>query len=859
MRTHIVQAMTSETAKRSSRPWRGLIPAALILSACTSSASSLTPMTTPSTQVPSAAPSQAREGGASAVVVFVQDGNILAWDEASGETKTIFDGGDAIDVTMSDDGQVVAFLRRSIVRRSEVDWIEQSALWAVERSAENPRELVSAEELRRLLGASETDSTNIPQMAWIPHTHRLLYSGWTYFVQAEGESHAVPEGLYRVDADTLEHIVLRPPGNNLHFVASPDGAWIALISSTGLSFVDADGGDLRQDVLTYPAAGLLGPLFPVGVWTQDSSAFVVTGSLEESPSTNYNFTLWRVPVDGSPAQALAAITDSIVDSVAFSPDGRFAAYFRHAGPAGQPTDFGWYVTPLAPEAGPLAVPKDSHLFWKNLHWSPAGAAYASAGGSLFRLCPGAAQDTEICGHGYELGGDLAGIQWIDDSRFLYVTREPYDLYFGRLDGTRTLLAAGAEKFAAVAMTCQNNAELVVTAPSQVQSAPDTVMLTDWRFRNTGTCTWDSSYRLAFLGGERMSGPRSLYLRESVPPGGEVEMTIKVIAPVDVGAYHARWQMFGPDGTAFGAEATVDIVVPFAEPTALTPDQVVAKVAVGRHPSRIALGEGSAWVTNESAGTVSRIDLATNQVVATVQVGNLPRAVAAGYGAVWIGNVGDGTVSRIDPATNRVTATIPLDPSPQAFGSQPSGIAAGVGAIWVASGITGADHGTIARIDPETNQVVATIDVERWPSQIAAVDGAVWVTHSVTPFLTRIDPATNEISATLDLECPTTGLAADAAGVWASCLGVPVLLRIDPLTNQVVARIAIGPRSEDIVLGPSGAWVTSGPGNTLTLIDPATSLAAHVFLVGMGPLGVAVFEDDVWVVMSDEDSVWRIRP
>jgi len=798
------------------RPFRSLgyiLPAALLLSACTPAGPGPAPATTlpeaPTSASVSTAATQTA-AGASASVVFVKDGDLMVWEEATGQTDTLFDADDAIRVTLSDDGQVVAFLRRSIIGDLDSEWHEQSALWAVGRSGENPRELVSAEELRRLLDASETDSTNIPQLEWIPGTHRLLYSGWTYFVQAEGESHAIPQGLYLADADTLANTVLTPAGESIRFVPSPDGRHIALISPTGLSFLNPDGSGNRPDVLTYPSIGETGPLFPAGIWTQDSHSFLITGSLERHPSTNHNFTIWRVPLDGSPAQPLAVITASITDSVSFSPDGRYVAFFRHAGPTGQPTDFGWYVASLAPEAGPLAVPRGSYLFWRNLHWSPAGAAYAFAGRTLFQLCPGAVQDTEVCGEGFELGGDLASLDWMDGDRFLYTTREPYDLYFGRLDGASVRIAEGVENFAAIPMTCRNDAELGLdgggTTPQQM--APDTVLLMNWRIRNTGTCVWDSSYRLGFLGGERLSGPRSLYLREAVPPGEEIELLLRVIAPASAGSYQGRWQMFGPDGTLFGAVATVELVVPFDEPAALTPNQIVARVAVSINPSRVALGEGAAWVTNESAGTVSRIDLDTSQVIATVPVGNLPRHVAVGYGAVWVGNIGDGTVSRIDPATN---------------------------------------------------EIVASITVERWPGQVVALQDAVWVTHTVTPIFSRIDPETNQVSATLNLECPTMGLAADAGSVWAVCIRVPVLFRIDPATNQTTTRIAVGDQSEGVALGPGGLWVTSAAENTLMLIDPETNLAARVYSVGRGPQGVAVSQDEVWVVMSDEDAVWRIRP
>jgi len=824
----------------------------------TGAASSATPTPASTPTSPPASTEPTRAPGTGALVAFVQGGDVKVWEEATGRIDTIVESGDVIRVTMSDDGQVLAFLRRSIIGDLNSEWHEQSAMWAVDQSGENPRELVSAEELRRLLNASETDSTNIPQMAWIPGTHRLLFSGWTYLVQAEGESHAVPEGLYQADADTGAQNVIIPAGNSLRFVPSPDGRQIALLTATSVSFINADGSNLRPDVLTYPSVGMLGPLFPSGVWSRDSRSFVVTGSLEASPNTNFDFTIWRVPVDGSPAQPLAAVSDSIVDSVTFSPDGRHAAFIRVEGPPGQPTDFVWYATSLTPEAGPLAVPRSAYLFWQNLHWSPAGVAYAINERTLVQLCPGPAQDSEVCSEVLQLDADIATIHWIDRTRFLFLTREPYDLYFGDLGGTRIRIAEGAEDFAAVAMTCQNDSALGSegVGPGTLQVAPDTLFRATWRIRNTGTCPWDASYRFGFLGGERLSGPRSLTLGESVAPGREVELSVNLIAPDVAGTYQAQWRLSGPDGTPFGAEATVDIVVPFDEASALAPDQIVATIPVGSNPSRVALGEGAAWVTNESAGTVSRIDLETNQVVATVPVGNSPRSLASGYGAIWVTNTGESTVSRIDASTNRVSATIPLGLGQF---SQPYGIATGAGAVWVTIGVTGGDSGMVIRIDPATNQVVASIEVERWPAQVVATDNALWVTHSVTPHVTRIDPTTNVVSATLNLDCPTVGLAADAAAVWAACVAVPVLLRIDPLTNQVVARIAVGARSEDVALATHAVWVTSSAENTLTLIDPDTDLASQVYAVGVGPKGVAAAQDEGWVVMSGEDAVWRIRP
>jgi YVTN family beta-propeller protein len=780
------------------------------------------------------------------VVAFVKDGDILVWEEATGQSKTILEGGDVISLTMSDDGQVIAFLRRSVVQRSELDWYEQSALWVVDLNGGNQRELVSTEELRSLLSASETDSTNIPQMEWLPGTHRLVYTGWTYFVQAEGESHATPAGLYLVDADTLTNSILLPAANNLRFVAAPDGQQIALLSTTGLGFINADGSNHRPAVFPYAQVGMAGQAFPSGVWSQDARAFLIATYLEKSLDTDPGLAIWRVPLDGSPARLTDAITGTHPDSVTFSPDGRYAAFFRADSPA-MVTHYGWFVTTLIPEAGPLATSGSAYLFWQNLHWSPAGAPYAINEGTLFPLCPDPAQDAEICGEGKHLGDQLAEIRWIDGNRFLFVTREPYDLFFGTLDGTSIRLGKGVERFSAVAMNCRNESAFAERGegPAYLSVAPDTLFRKTWRLRNTGTCTWDPSYRLAFLGGERMSGPRSLPLGETVQPGGEIELSVKLIAPAGTGSYQGEWQLSAPNGKPFGIRTTVDVVVPSFTIMEFAPDQIVAKILAGS--DSISLGEGALWVLGGD-NTLSRIDPNTNRVVATIPVSEFPADLAIGYGAVWASV--NGTIIRVDPQSNQVTATIPFAPL-----STLNGLSAGAGSVWATNG----EEGKVYRIDPNTNQVVTVIDVESWASQIVATEDAVWVTNPITPVLTRIDPSTLGVAIEIELDCATRGLAVDANAIWLACDSVPALFRVDPLTNQIAARIALSNRPNGVAISSKGVWVTSFMNNALTLIDPDTNQVIGVYQVGQGPSDIVAAQDELWVAMGGEGSVWRIRP
>ncbi len=406
-----------------------MIAVVLFVSGC-SNAGMLSPSPTPgsaTTALPSAAAVPSNES--SLAIAFVKDGNIQLWDESTGQIQTILNTGDVIAVTMSDDGQVIAGLRRSVVQLTGGEWFEQSALWAVDRNGGNPRELVSAESLRQRLNAAERDSTNIPQMQWIPGTHRLLFSGWKYIVQAEGESHAVPQGLYLADADARTDTTLVPAGNNLRFVPSPDGGQVALMSPNSLGFINVDGSNPRSNVLTYSSLQLPGPVFPTGVWTRDSQAFVIAASFENT-STGINFTVWRAPVDGSAPIGLAKILRSEPGSTTFSPDGKYLA-FSQSTDTQPPEIAGWLTTPLTPEAGPLAIPtKIEFEGFANLHWSPTGDPFNK---NLRKLCPTSTSDSEICDDRIHFDGILAALQWIDGNRVVFLTRNPSVLYLGKMD------------------------------------------------------------------------------------------------------------------------------------------------------------------------------------------------------------------------------------------------------------------------------------------------------------------------------------------------------------------------------------------------------------------------------------------
>ena len=252
----------------------------------------------------------------------------------------------------------------------------------------------------------------------------------------------------------------------------------------------------------------------------------------------------------------------------------------------------------------------------------------------------------------------------------------------------------------------------------------------------------------------------------------------------------------------------------------TTNAISAKVLVGGGNDEIeGIGVNSAgvWVADFDTDSVYRIDPKTLKVVATIPVGEAPEDLLATDTGVWVGNHRDGTVSRIDPATNKVVATIPAG-NDGCCGPQP--ISIGLGSVWV--GVS--NIGSVVRIDEATNAVQAKIvePVEALPcGGIAITADAVWVSSCAeTKAIARIDPRSNRVVATIDLGSYAGDPFVVDGEVWfpvqdymAPSGPVPAtLLHIDPATNQVDRALKVAEYG-----GYSGTLVV---GDSLWLVDEA---------------------------------------
>jgi virginiamycin B lyase len=260
----------------------------------------------------------------------------------------------------------------------------------------------------------------------------------------------------------------------------------------------------------------------------------------------------------------------------------------------------------------------------------------------------------------------------------------------------------------------------------------------------------------------------------------------------------------PTAVAMGEDAVwvaniVDNTVSRIDPET---NEVVATVPVGRNPGGIALNDDAVWVTNFAGATVSRIDAKTNRVVATVPVSKAPLAAAADSDAVWLTHDAGGSVSRIDVKTNRVVATTKA-------GRKLRGIAVGAGFVWVAS------ERNLIRIDPHTSRVVGRpIVVGKDTGDVAVGEGSVWITDPVASGVARVDPATCRVVATIPVAGPPLRLTVGGGALWTTNLRNRTISKIDPQTNRVVGTALAAGRPLGIAIGKDAVWVGNRAGNTV---------------------------------------------
>lgn len=99
----------------------------------------------------------------------------------------------------------------------------------------------------------------------------------------------------------------------------------------------------------------------------------------------------------------------------------------------------------------------------------------------------------------------------------------------------------------------------VTIPDFSIVAPGSSLDKQWRVQNTGSCNWDSRYRLRLVGGNPLgaSTEQALFPARA---GLQAILQVLFIAPMEPGEYLSEWQVFDAKGIPFGEMFFIKVIV-----------------------------------------------------------------------------------------------------------------------------------------------------------------------------------------------------------------------------------------------------------------------------------------------------------
>ena len=241
-------------------------------------------------------------------------------------------------------------------------------------------------------------------------------------------------------------------------------------------------------------------------------------------------------------------------------------------------------------------------------------------------------------------------------------------------------------------------------------------------------------------------------------------------------------------TAFGFAVVVEIDPTKNEVIGTLPDVAGAFMVAGT--------DEDLWLTHIDGNFVSHVALDEGKTT-QVDVGVSPSGIAVDESGVWVANNDDGTVSRIDPATEEVVATIEIGPI-----GLSDVVVAGDGSVWVAA----FEDGLVYRIDPEANEVASdpvSVGASAW--RMAAGEGAVWSVDPEGGTVSRMAVETSEVE-TVEVGTNPAAIASAEGWLWVADASDGTLYRIDPVSSEATKTVRVEGIPVDLSWGAEALWV-----------------------------------------------------
>jgi virginiamycin B lyase len=275
---------------------------------------------------------------------------------------------------------------------------------------------------------------------------------------------------------------------------------------------------------------------------------------------------------------------------------------------------------------------------------------------------------------------------------------------------------------------------------------------------------------------------------------------------------------------------------------------LATLQLPLNPDWFAITPKGMWVTSSRSNVVTYIDAKSNKLGPAATVAKPCSGLAYAFKSLWIPSCGDHKVVRVNPGTGKIMAEIAAAPA-----QSEGGITAGAGNIWIVTD----KAGVLSRIDPATNQVVATVAIPSGSYNPLYADGYIWVSSNEHDELIKVDPKTNRVVATLPTGKNPRFLTYGAGSVWTLNQGDGTVSRIDTHSTRNLADIKAGISGfgGEIAFGFGSVWATIS-GFPITRIDARTDKVVGQW-AGPGGDSIRAAHGTIWLTNYETGAVWRL--
>jgi YVTN family beta-propeller protein len=267
------------------------------------------------------------------------------------------------------------------------------------------------------------------------------------------------------------------------------------------------------------------------------------------------------------------------------------------------------------------------------------------------------------------------------------------------------------------------------------------------------------------------------------------------------------------------------------------------ITAGTGPYNFFNLDNKIYATNQTGGTVSVINSATNTVISSPSIGDTS-FYSFGIGhKLFVNNTYGDTVSVIDTSTDTTVATIPVGDAPiysLIVGNK----------LYVSNSV----DRSVSVINTSTNSVIATIgSLAGSTTYITNVGEKIYVSLQNADKVAVIDGITDTLLTTINVGATPYSLVSVGTKVYVGNGNSGTVSVIDSTTDTVSATISVGGAAQNPVFlraVGSKVYVDNLQSNKVVVIDAITDTVTSTINLDFGPYASVYFDGKLYVGSQD---------